>query len=97
MESNINKASASEKPMAAGRLIASGKLLGILQQNPEIWFKGNANEGILKDTEIEKLILQRAQARDKKDFQQSDKIREKLAEEGIILEDGTENTTWKRY
>jgi cysteinyl-tRNA synthetase len=94
--STTNKVSISEKPLAAGRLIASGKLLGILQQNPESWFKGNANEGSLGDKEIEALIQERAQARDKRDYHRSDEIREKLAEQGIILEDSLGNTNWKR-
>jgi len=37
----------------------------------------------------------RAEARKRKDFAQSDAIRDRLKELGVILEDGKEGTTWK--
>jgi cysteinyl-tRNA synthetase len=45
---------------------------------------------------IEKLIEERIQAKARKDFAASDKIRNDLLAEGIILEDGKEGTRWKR-
>lgn len=49
------------------------------------------------DTErIDNLILERTEARKNKNFARSDEIRDLLLEEGIILEDGKNGTTWKR-
>jgi cysteinyl-tRNA synthetase len=45
---------------------------------------------------IEKLIEERIQAKARKDFAASDKIRNDLLAEGVILEDGKEGTRWKR-
>jgi len=44
---------------------------------------------------IENLIKERNEARKNKDFKKSDEIRNKLLNEGIILEDRKEGTIWK--
>ncbi len=46
--------------------------------------------------EIQRLIDSRASARKKRDFAQADAIRRQLAEQGIVLEDSPEGTTWRR-
>ena len=49
------------------------------------------------DTEIEKLVAQRQAARKKKDFAESDRIRNELLKRGIILEDTKDGSVrWKR-
>jgi len=85
-------------PVVKGQLLASAQILGILQQNPKDWFKGKstATQGGLSDAEIDALIDQRRQARADKDFAASDRIRDELLDQGIILEDGTSGTTWRR-
>ena len=45
--------------------------------------------------EIEKKIRERDEARNMKDFEKADKIREELRKEGIIIEDTPEGTIWK--
>ena len=72
--------------------------MGLLQLDPEDWFKWSpesAGDG-LSDAEIDALIEQRRAARTNKDFAMSDKIRDDLAAQGIVLEDGADGTTWKR-
>ena len=48
------------------------------------------------DEEIEKMIEQRQKARKEKDFAESDRIRDKLKNMGIVLEDTREGVRWKR-
>jgi len=48
------------------------------------------------DSEIEALIEQRTAARKAKDFKTADKIRDKLKEMGIVLEDTPQGVKWSR-
>ena len=95
MAANLNK---SPNPKKAANFRASGRLMGLLQLDPESWFKGDpgADDGGLSDIEINALILERNKARNAKNFGRSDEIREQLAAAGILLEDGPRRTTWKR-
>jgi len=91
----LNRASnESEKDKWASLLKASGAWLGLLQQDPEVWFKGQGEE--IAEAEILSLIDLRNQARLKKNFNDSDHLRDKLLNMGILLEDGPQGTTWRR-
>ena len=70
-----------------------GKVLGLLNESPEAFFQYGAN---LTDKEIGKKIEERNQARDAKDFQKADQIRDELAAQGILLDDSSDGTTWKK-
>jgi cysteinyl-tRNA synthetase len=76
---------------APGREAA--ELLGLLQRDPEAWFKA----GIDNAAEIERLIARRNVARKTKDFAEADRIRDQLKSRGIILTDmATGSTDWRR-
>ena len=76
------------------RLLAGARLLGLLQQDPEIWLKTTGRAEI-DEAEVERLIELRAAARQAKDFEQADRIRDQLAAEGVILEDQPGRTRWR--
>lgn len=80
----------------AGKLRHLGGILGILQEDPDEFLKGNVLESALSDDAIENLIAQRNEARANKDWVGSDRIRDELAEQGILLEDSAGKTTWRR-
>ena len=48
------------------------------------------------DTEVEKLIAARQEARGNKDFQEADRIRDRLLGMGIRLKDTREGVQWSR-
>jgi cysteinyl-tRNA synthetase len=77
---------------AASDLRAAGKVLGLLQQDPEVWFRGGGGD----TADIEAAIDKRLAARKAKDFARADAIRADLLASGIILEDGPNGTTWRR-
>jgi cysteinyl-tRNA synthetase len=67
-------------------------ILGILQQDPEHFLKGNADES----AEIEALITKRNEARKNKDFKTADQVRDHLLSKGIVLEDTAQGTLWRK-
>ena len=94
LASQINKASeVEEKQKLAAVLKASSVLLGILQQDPELWFQGEMD---LNTTEIENLIKRRNEARAARDFAEADHLRQHLLDLGVVLEDSASGTTWRR-
>ncbi|MBT3907956.1 MAG: cysteine--tRNA ligase [Rhodospirillaceae bacterium] len=95
----LNKAEAEDEiAELSGSLLAGAEVLGLLAADPEDWFKGQTSdaEGGLDAAAIEALIEERTAARAAKDFAASDRIRDELADQGIVLEDGADGTTWKR-
>ncbi|NJL60878.1 MAG: cysteine--tRNA ligase [Methylacidiphilales bacterium] len=74
-------------------LVTLANVLG-LEAEPEI--EETNVKGGLSDTDIEALIRQRTDARQAKDFAESDRIRNQLQSQGITLVDGKEGTRWHR-
>ena len=96
LASDINKTGSKEN---AGLLKTLGGLLGLLQQNPQAYLQ-NAPVATASDTltadGIEQLIQQRINARKESRYSDADAIRKNLQQQGIILEDGPQGTTWRR-
>lgn len=95
----LNKAS-REKSVEAGKLAfqlkSLGDILGLFQQDPDAFLKGEDKEGELSSDDIEQLIVQRSDAKKARNFAESDRIRDELAAQGVILKDSREGTTWFR-
>ncbi|MBT5674339.1 MAG: cysteine--tRNA ligase [Rhodospirillaceae bacterium] len=92
---DLSKMSAQELQQSLPGFLANADLLGILQKEPEAWFKGGEAESDVG--QIEAQIALRLAARKAKDFAAADNIRDALAENGIILEDRPDGSTdWRR-
>ena len=85
-----------ESKSIANLLISSGSVMGLFQAKPDEYFKFISSEVLITEEEIEDLITKRNLARNQKDFNKSDKIRDDLKVKGITLEDVGEKTIWKR-
>jgi cysteinyl-tRNA synthetase len=94
-----NEAAAAQR---AARFRVLAAPLGIVQQDPESWFRlqqagEGGGEAGPSDEEIESLIAARLAARKAKDFAESDRLRDQLAAQGVILEDKPGGVTaWRR-
>lgn len=86
----VNK---SKDPFLAGLLKALGGCLGLLQSSPDGFLKAGASLGA---DEIEVQIQARAQAKKEKNFALADQIRNALLEQGIVLKDSAQGTTWEQ-
>lgn len=91
----------SENRVAADELAAElrklANVLGLLEQDPEAFLQGNAqSEGDEEVAKIEALIKQRNDARQSKQWALADAARDELTAMGIVLEDGTQGTVWRR-
>lgn len=89
-EQNLEKAN-----ILAGYLKQMAYVLGILNYSPEEFLQGKKDEALDKD-KIKLLIEQREQARQNKNWAQSDKIRAELTQMGIVLEDTPQGTLWRK-
>jgi cysteinyl-tRNA synthetase len=74
-------------------LLGGGAQLGLLQQDPEAWFKRGSER--VDAEHVESLIEARRLARASRDFARADAIRAELAAMGVAIEDGAEGTRWK--
>ena len=89
-----NADSAEAARNSAGLLLAAGALIGLFQQDPQVWLTGNT--GGLDAALIDKLIAKRNTARAHRDFPRADEIRLQLQEMGVILEDVADGTRWRQ-
>ncbi|MFZ2029150.1 MAG: cysteine--tRNA ligase [Vitreimonas sp.] len=79
---------------AKAELIAAASLFGVLQDDPEHWFRASFGEQAAR--EIDALVAERVTARANKDFATADRIRETLAQRGAEVMDGPGGSIWRR-
>ncbi len=92
----LNKADAKMAATFKGELLAMGRMMGLLGNDPEQWFTDSAYSSGPTAEDIEHRLAARLEARARKDFAAADAVRDELQAQGIELEDGPEGTTWRR-
>ena len=81
------------RPAAKGALLASARLLGVLDSDPEAWFEAGADEAF--KARVDALLLERTSARAVKDWAAADRIRAELTSLGVEVMDGPSGATWR--
>ena len=92
-----NKAEdAADKARIKAQLLDAGALMGLLQQAPEAWFGWSAprSDGLTPEA-IEALLAQRLAARQNKQWAESDRIRDELKAQGVLIEDSKDGQRWR--
>jgi len=107
MARELNSAKAAGETAAAAALASELRslagVLGLLAYEPSAWLSmrsevtaGGAAVDGLSDEQVNALVDARVAARKGKNWAESDRIRDELAAQGVILEDGAGGTTWRR-
>ena len=90
----VKRINSGERALASTLKHLGGRL-GLLQRNPEEVLNRDGGENDLAPAAIEALIAERRGAKAAKDFARADAIRQQLKEQGVILEDGPQGTSWR--
>ena len=90
MHALADAAMAGDAKASAG-LRAAGELLGLLQTDTALWFRGGDDAA-----EIDALVQARIDARRARDFKRADEIRAELTARGIAIEDSAAGSIWRR-
>ena len=86
-----------KSPAVAGQLRGLAGLLGLLTRDPQIFLQAApSNETADSVADIEARIAERVAAKKNKDYAAADRIRADLLAAGVVLEDSSAGTTWRR-
>ena len=94
VERALNDGEVATAAARAGELRAAGQLMGLLQQDPNAWFEGGADDAF--KAQVEALLGRRMQARANKDWAEADRIRDELTALKVVVMDGPTGATWRR-
>lgn len=95
---HINRIRVDDLKLAAqyGALLKHlADVLGLLQLEPEHFLAQRTNDGEAQSPEIDKLIVERQQARVDKNWARADEIRDRLDQLGVVVEDSSNGTRWR--
>jgi len=92
-----NRETDSERRLKIATALRAGAgLLGLLQADPEAWFVDSGKSDGLDAAEIDTLVSQRERFRAERDFAAADRIRAQLENAGIVIEDSSDGSRWRR-
>jgi cysteinyl-tRNA synthetase len=100
----VSDASLKSAGQYARKMLANANLVGLLNETSLAWRTGLRQKNASQHKKIRSIssiliknrIAARTTARTAKNFSESDRIRDELAADGIVLEDGPGGTIWRR-
>ncbi len=75
--------------------ISACKFIGLMNETSEQWNEFKKKRVSLTETEIENMVSLRDKARENKNFNEADRIRDELLDKGVLIEDKDGKTLWK--
>ena len=75
--------------------VSACNFTGLLDEDVKQWEKYKKDKALLSEKEINRKIQLRNKARENKDYQEADKIRDELLDKGVLIEDKDGKTVWK--
>jgi len=91
----LRNSAASGNEQDRSQFSASLRLLGFLSESAAEWRSRKQQASGVDAKRVDGLIADRTAARARKDFKESDRIRDELAAMGVVLKDSKEGTTWE--
>jgi cysteinyl-tRNA synthetase len=91
----LRNSAASGNERDRSEFAGSLRFLGFLSQSVAEWKDRKQQASGLDAKQIDGLIADRTAARARKDFKESDRIRDELAAMGVVIKDSKEGTTWE--
>src|ERR1700738_3500946 len=91
----LRNSAASGNERDRSEFAASLRLLGFLSETAAQWKARKQQARGVDAKQIDGLIADRTAARARKDFKESDRIRDELAAMGVVIKDSKEGTTWE--
>src|SRR6202045_106391 len=92
---SLRNSAASGNEEDRRQFAASLRLLGLLSETAAEWRGRKQQASGVDAKQINDLISDRTAARARKDFKESDRIRDQLAAMGVVIKDSKEGTTWE--
>src|SRR3954447_11152271 len=86
---------ASGNGQARGEFAATLRVLGFLAESKTEWQNRKQQASGIDAKQVDALISDRTAARARKDFKESDRIRDELAAMGVLIKDSKDGTTWE--
>ena len=75
--------------------ISACKFIGLFNEDSKQWDSFKKNKVSISEEEIKKMIDLRNKARENKNYEEADEIRNKLLDKGVLIEDKDDKTLWK--
>jgi cysteinyl-tRNA synthetase len=91
----LRNSAASGDDKDRGKFAASLRMIGFLSESAADWSKRKQQASGIDARQIDGLISDRTAARARKDFKESDRIRDELAALGVVIKDSKDGTTWE--
>ena len=75
--------------------VSACKFIGLMNETSQQWNEFKKKRVSLTESEIEKMLSLRDKARENKNYEEADRIRDELLDKGVLIEDKDGKTLWK--